>query len=215
MIPGNVEKELYNQLSRNVQKQLDRLENLDVYTNKHIHSVPQIVNLLCEKMNYSKEQTKFFVQCAYLHDIGKIFIPPEILQKKGDLTPEEYSIIKTHTSKGAELCESIPELKKYSKAAGCHHENSDGTGYPKGITNVPLEAEIIKVADIYDALVNKRQYKEKIEIIKAIIILKETLIDNKLINKEIFKALIDVIIEKKDVSVEERNLLLNIKSSIV
>jgi len=210
----NAEKELYNQLSKNIQKQIDRLESLDVYTNKHIHSVPQIVGLLCEKMNYAEEQIRFFVQCAYLHDIGKIFIPPEILQKNGQLTPEEYAVMKTHTTKGAVFCESVPELKKYSKAVCYHHENRDGSGYPKGIKEIPMEAEIIKIADIYDALINKRQYKEKIEISKAIMILKESLIDRNLASKEIFKALLDEIEEKEEIKKEKKFNILKIKTVV-
>ena len=190
----NIEKDLYKELSENVRKQIEKLEQLDVYTSKHIHSVPQIVGQICRKMNYAEEQVKFFMQCAYLHDIGKIFIPPEILQKNCSLTAEEYTIMKTHTTKGAELCESIPRLSKYSKAVCYHHENNDGSGYPKGITNIPIEAEIVKVADIYDALVNKRQYKEKIEITKALEILKVTLIDKNLANKDFFRALLEVIL---------------------
>lgn len=201
---NNIEKELFSSLSKNIQKQISKLDELDIYTSKHIHSVPQIVYQICEKMNYNKEQTKFFVQCAYLHDIGKIFIPPDILQKKGKLTDEEYLIMKTHTTKGGEFCQSIPSLKKYFNVACYHHENEDGTGYPKGIRNVPIEAEIVKVADMYDALVSKRQYKEPIEITKAIEILKEVLIDRHLVNKDIFKALLEVVIENE--SIDEKKI---------
>lgn len=209
----NIEKDLYKELSENVRKQIEKLEQLDVYTSKHIHSVPQIVGQICRKMNYAEEQVKFFMQCAYLHDIGKIFIPPEILQKNGSLTIEEYTIIKTHTTKGAELCESIPRLSKYSKAVCYHHENNDGSGYPKGITNIPIEAEIVKIADIYDALVNKRQYKEKIEITKALEILKVTLIDKNLANKDVFRALLEVILDNNLAS-EVRSFIEKMKAEI-
>ena len=211
----NIEKDLYKELSVNARKQIDRLEHLDVYTSKHIHSVPQIVGQICRKMNYNEEYIKFFVQCAYLHDIGKIFIPSEILQKNGKLTDEEFAIIKTHTTKGAELCESIPKLSKYSKAVCYHHENNDGSGYPKGITNIPIEAEIVKVADIYDALVNKRQYKEKIELTKAIDILKTSLIDRNLANKDVFVALLDVVLEKENITEADKKYIENIKLNII
>ena len=105
-----------------------------------------------------------------------------------EITEEEYEVMKTHTTKGENFCNSIRALDRYSTAAGCHHENSDGSGYPDGITEVPLEAELIKIADIYDALLNKRQYKEQIEIKKALDILKETLIDRHLINPTIFST---------------------------
>ena len=208
------EKELYNQLSNSVKKQIERLDELDIYTSKHIHSVPQIVNKMCQKMDCDEKQTKFFVQCAYMHDIGKIFIPSEILQKKGKLTDEEFKIMQTHTTKGAEFCESIPSLKAYSKAVLCHHESEDGTGYPNGIKNVPIEAEIIRIADTYDALVSKRQYKEEINIPKAIEILKEVLIDRGIINKALFKILLDVVIENENITEEEKSYISNIKTSI-
>ena len=212
---NDIEKELYKELSKNAKQQLDRLEELDIYTSKHIHNVPQIVGNICRKMNYSEQQVKFFMQCAYLHDIGKIFIPAEILQKNGTLTEEEYNIMKTHTTKGAQLCESISGLNKFAKAVCYHHENSDGSGYPKGITNIPIEAEIVKIADIYDALINKRQYKEKIEITKALEILKVTLIDKNLANKDVFCALLDVILENKELTDNERLFIINMKQSIV
>lgn len=211
---SNEEKELYNQLTDSIKKQVEKLDELDVYTSSHIHNVPKIVNKICKKMNFNDQQTKFFIQCAYLHDIGKIFIPLEILQKNTKLTYEEYEIIKTHTTKGAELCEAIPSLRKYSNAARFHHENEDGSGYPKGIKNIPIEAEIVKVADIYDALIEKRQYKEEIEITKAVDILNDLLINKGLINKDIFRALLDVIIENEDITYEEKNYIENIKQKI-
>jgi len=210
----NIEKELFKNLSKNIQKQIAKLDELDIYTSRHIHSVPQIVNKICEKLNYNEEQTKFFIQCAYLHDIGKIFIPSEILQKKEKLTDGEYTLMKTHTTKGGEFCESIPSLTQYFNVACYHHENEDGSGYPKGIKNVPVEAEIIKVADMYDALVSKRQYKEPIEIPKAINILKEVLIDRGLVNKVIFKALLDVVIENEKLTNEEKEHINKIKVNI-
>lgn len=210
----NEDKQLYYKLSRNIQKQIEKLDELDIYTSTHIHSVPQIVDKICKKMNYSDKQRKFLIQCAYLHDIGKIFIPSEILQKKGKLTDEEYVIMKTHTTKGADFCESIPSLEQYSKAAYYHHENEDGSGYPKGIKDIPLEAEIVKIADIYDALVRKRQYKEEIKITKAIEILKEEIIDKNFANKTIFKALLSVIIENENLTNQEKIYIEDIRNSI-
>lgn len=211
---NNEEKKLYSELSNTVKKQIEKLDELDVYTSKHIHSVPQIVSKICKKMSYSESETKFFVQCAYLHDIGKMFIPAEILQKNGKLTDEEYEIMKTHTTKGGEFCESIPSLKQYSNVARYHHENEDGSGYPKGIKNVPIEAGMIKIADMYDALVSKRQYKVEMQITKAIDILKEVLIDRGIANKTIFKALLDVVIENENLTKEEKSYIEDIKTNI-
>ncbi len=207
-------KKTYKQLSKNIRRQLEKLDNLDIYTSRHVHSVPQIVGKICDKLGLTKSEKKFYIECAYLHDIGKIFIPSEILQKPGKLTEEEYEIMKTHTTKGEDFCNSIQALDRYSTAAGCHHENSDGSGYPDGITEIPLEAELIKIADIYDALLNKRQYKEQIEIIKALDILKETLIDRNLANPTIFEALLDVILEERELTKEEYIHIVRMKQAI-
>ena len=82
MIKENEGRELYKQLSKNVRIQLERLDNLDIYTSRHVRSVPQIVGKICDKLGLTKAEKKFYIECAYLHDIGKIFIPAEILQKK-------------------------------------------------------------------------------------------------------------------------------------
>lgn len=214
MTYDNIERNLYKQLSINVRKQLEKIEHLDVYTTRHIHSVPQIVGKICEKLGYTETEIRFYVECAYLHDIGKIFIPSEVLQKPGKLTDEEYSIMKTHTIKGEEFCNSVPALEKYAEAVGSHHENGDGSGYPDGITDVPFEAELIKVADIYDALINKRQYKEKIELPVALDILKQALIDKGIANKDVFKTLLEVVLEEKDLTKEEYIHIVRMKESI-
>jgi len=208
------EKVLYSGLSETIKKQIARMDELDIYTSKHIHSVPQIVANICRKMGYSEEQIRFCVQCAYLHDIGKIFIPSKILQKEGALTDEEFKIMQSHTTAGARLCEAIPEISQYSNAARYHHENNDGSGYPEGITRIPMEAQIVKVADIYDALINKRQYKEKIDMIKSLEILKTSLIDKNLANRQVFAALLDVILDNTNLTDNERIVVNKMKLEI-
>lgn len=68
-------------MPKNIRRQLEKLDNLDIYTSRHVHSVPQIVGKICDKLGLTKMEKKFYIECAYLHDIGKIFIPSEILQK--------------------------------------------------------------------------------------------------------------------------------------
>ena len=98
---------------------------------------------------------------AKLHDIGKVGIPEEILSKPGELTKEEYEIIKTHAEKGYRIAMFNPELKKIAPCILAHHERYDGTGYPLGLkgNDIPLLARIINVVDSYDAMTNKRVYK--------------------------------------------------------
>lgn len=155
----------YN-LDSSIQYQLNLLDSLDVYTRKHSESVATITCNLCKKLHLSKGFTEYCTICAYLHDIGKLFIPSSILQKPAKLTEEEYEIMKNHTTFGYELCIKDEKLRPYYAGAYYHHECLDGTGYPQGLVkkDIPFEAQIIKVADEYDALVNKRQYKSHIGI---------------------------------------------------
>ena len=164
----------YN-LDKTMQDQLNALGALDVFTRKHCENVAAITCRLCEYLHCSKGFTEYCTICAYLHDIGKIFIPPEILQKPGKLTDEEYEVIKTHTTIGYQMCMKDLKLRPYAAGPYYHHEALNGTGYPQGLTQkeIPYEAQIIRVADEYDAIVSKRQYKSHIGISDTLRILIE------------------------------------------
>ena len=97
-----------------------------------------------------------------LHDIGKIGIPDAIINKPSSLTEEEYKIIKTHPVVGAGILKNITELPKLMTGARWHHERYDGNGYPDGISgdDIPKEAQIIAVADSYDAMSSRRSYRD-------------------------------------------------------
>lgn len=155
----------YN-LDDSIQYQLNLLDSLDVYTRKHSENVATITCNLCKKLHLSKGFTEYCTICAYLHDVGKLFISSSILQKPSQLTQEEYEIMKKHTTLGYHLCIKDTKLRPYYAGAYYHHECLDGTGYPQGLVkkDIPFEAQIIKVADEYDALVHKRQYKSHIGI---------------------------------------------------
>ena len=165
----------YN-LDKAIQYQLNLLDSLDIYTREHSENVATIVCNLCKKLHLSKGFTEYCVICAYLHDIGKLFIPAEILQKPGSLTDKEYEIIKKHPTLGYQLCLKDAKLRPYYAGTYYHHEALDGTGYPQGLVkkDIPFEAQIIRVADEYDALVHKRQYKTHIGISEAL----KIIIDN-------------------------------------
>ena len=164
----------YN-LDKAIRYQLNLLDSLDVYTRKHCENVATIVCNLCRKLHLSRGFTEYCIICAFLHDIGKLFVPSEILQKPSQLTEEEYQIMKKHTTLGYELCMKDPKLRPYHAGAYYHHECLDGTGYPQGLfkNDIPFEAQIIKVADEYEAIVNKRQYKSHIGISDALKIIIE------------------------------------------
>lgn len=118
--------------------------------------------------NLTEEQIRLIGVAAITHDVGKISIPDAILNKQGRLTPEEYELMKTHTVKGAELLSRIPQMREhlaYDYAydiALHHHERWDGGGYPDGLVGdqIPIWTQIVALADVYDALVSKRCYKD-------------------------------------------------------
>lgn len=194
----------YN-LDKNIRYQLNLLDTLDVFTRAHCEHVATITCNLCKKLHCSKGFTEYCVTCAYLHDIGKLFIPQEVLQKPGKLTDEEYEIMKKHTTLGYQLCMKDLKLRPYYAGSYYHHEALDGTGYPQGLTKdkIPYEAQIIRVADEYDAIVSKRQYKSHVGISDTIKILIENSkpkVHKKYgkNNKKIVKALIKVVLDDID-----------------
>ena len=146
--------------------QLSMLDRLDVFTRRHSENVANLVCRICEYLHCKKYFTIHATICGYLHDIGKLFIPPEILNKPDRLTPEEYELIKTHTTLGYEMCMKDIKLRPYAEGALYHHEALNGTGYPQALTkdDIPYVAQIIRVADEYDAIVTKRQYTTHINI---------------------------------------------------
>lgn len=155
----------YN-LDQTMRYQLDVLGNLDYFTRRHSENVANLVCRICEYLHVGQKFTIYCTICGYLHDIGKLFIPTEILQKPGKLTDEEFEMMKTHTTLGYEMCIKDLKLRPYALGALDHHESLNGSGYPNGITkkDIPFEAQIIRVADEYDAIVTKRQYKTHVNI---------------------------------------------------
>jgi len=191
----------YN-LDEAMRYQLSMLDSLDAFTRVHCENVANLTCRICEYMNASNKFTVYCTICAYLHDIGKLFIPPKILQKQGSLTDEEYEIMKTHTTVGYNMCMKDLKLRPYAAGAIYHHEALNGTGYPKGLTkkDIPIEGQIIRVADEYDAIVSKRQYKSHVDISDTLTILIEDATPEKgykdgKINPKILKALMKVVID--------------------
>ena len=147
--------------------------NLDY--SDHIERVKNFTRILGLRMmkdypdlGLTKEKVEVYAVASMLHDIGKICLPDNIILKPGRLTPEETEIMKSHTSKGCEMLDGIRSYisKEYLSAAydicRYHHEKYDGKGYPEGINgdSIPLSAQIVSVADVYDGLVSERIYKK-------------------------------------------------------
>ena len=155
----------YN-LDKQMRYQLDMLDTLVVFTRRHSENVANLVCRICEYLHCNKGFIEYCTICAYLHDIGKLFIPPAILQKPSKLTDEEFEVMKTHTTLGYNMCMKDLKLRPYAAGPLYHHEALNGSGYPQGLTkkDIPYEGQIIRVADEYDAIVSKRQYKSHIGI---------------------------------------------------
>lgn len=183
-------------LDESMRYQLSILDSLDVFTRKHCENVANLTCRLCERLHLNRGFTEYCTICAYLHDIGKQYIPPEVLQKPGKLTDEEYAIMKTHTTIGYEICMKDLKLRPYAAGPIYHHEALNGSGYPKGLSkkDIPYEGQIIRVADEFDAIVSKRQYKSHIGISDTLKILIENANSGKN-NPKIVSKLIKIIIE--------------------
>ena len=156
---------IYN-LDKKIRYELSILDRLDPMTKRHSENVGNLTGRICQYLRLNKQFTVHAIICGYLHDIGKSQIPYEILSKDGPLTNEEFEVMKTHTTLGYNICMKDLRLRPYAEGALYHHEALNGTGYPQGLKkeDIPFVARIIRVADEYDAIVSKRQYKTHIGI---------------------------------------------------
>ena len=158
------------------------VENRDANTGGHVKRTSEIIKIIVEEMkkqgvyDLDDQMAEDIVRAAPMHDLGKITVENHILNKPGRLTPEEYDIMKLHAVQSGELVQIVlhdVEEKHFVdvsyRLAKYHHERWDGKGYPEGLvgTMIPLEARIMAVADVYDALVTKRCYKEPFSFEKA------------------------------------------------
>ncbi|MDD6305462.1 MAG: response regulator [Clostridiales bacterium] len=134
----------------------------DSYTNGHSTRVAKYAVMLAERMGYTGEKLERLQYAAMLHDIGKIGIPNEIINKTSRLTDEEYEVIKTHPAIGGNILNEITEIPDISIGARWHHERYDGKGYPDQLkgNEIPEIARIIGVADSYDAMTSNRSYRD-------------------------------------------------------
>ena len=134
----------------------------DRYTHGHSKRVAEYSERIAQAAGMSKEECEEVYFAALLHDVGKIGIPNNIINKEGRLTDEEFDIIKTHPVIGNQILSSINQSPYLSVGAYYHHERYDGRGYPKGLKgeDIPAIARIIAVADAYDAMTSKRSYRD-------------------------------------------------------
>ncbi len=176
---------LYDLLKTDYEQEVDNVRNLvitlanvieakDKYTDGHTRRVAGISRFLGEKMGFDESRLSHLEIAGLIHDIGKVGVPEEILNKPGRLTSEEFDAIKKHTLIGENICRPLNSLQMCLDPIRHHHEKLDGSGYPDGISGEELsvESRIIAVADIYDALTSDRPYRIRMPMdeVKAIML---------------------------------------------
>ncbi len=147
----------------------------DAYTKGHSTRVAQYTVMLAREMGIDEETVDKYYHIALLHDIGKIGVRPEVLNKRGKLTDEEFEEIKAHTSKGYDALKDISIMPELAIGAGKHHERPDGRGYPDHLKGdqIPQVARIIGVADCFDAMYSNRPYRNRMNFDKVVSIIRE------------------------------------------
>ncbi|MCM1578742.1 MAG: response regulator [Ruminococcus sp.] len=165
------------------------VESRDNGTGEHIKRTSEVVKIFSRKLTgitpeLSEDFLGMVTRAAPMHDLGKIAVDDVILRKQGRFTDEEYAAMKKHSAEGAKIVEQIlKDIEKESfvktavNVAHYHHEKWDGSGYPTGLSgeNIPIEARIMALADVFDALVSKRCYKEAYSYDRAFLIIENSL----------------------------------------
>jgi putative nucleotidyltransferase with HDIG domain len=151
------------------------VEAKDPYTNGHSQRVGEYACKLAERLGLSPKRIENLKIAAILHDIGKIGVDESILNKPGRLTEEEFDRIKQHPEIGVKIIKDIEFLKDAQKIILSHHERYDGTGYPEGRKggDIILEAQILSIADVFDALTSKRPYRNAMTVEEALEIIEK------------------------------------------
>ncbi len=182
------------------------LDARDRYTSGHSYRVSQFSSATAAAMGLSPEAVERIRIGALLHDIGKIGIADSVLQKPGRLTDEEFEIVKQHPVIGRRILEGVGGLAPYIDAVELHHENWDGTGYPKGQSGeqTPVDARIIHVCDAYDAMTTSRSYRRGMtheQAIRQLITYAGRQFDHRIV--ELFASLPDEIVPRQPLLSED------------
>ncbi len=183
---------LIDEMTKAFAKCVDMKDN---YTNGHSFRVAEYSKLLAEKLGKDEKEIKQIYNVALLHDIGKISIPDNVLNKPGRPTDEEYATLKTHTSNGYDVLKEINIAPELANGAGYHHERLDGKGYPNGLKGdeIPEVAQIIAVADTFDAMYSTRPYRKQMDVKDVIAELKR--VSGTQLNEKIVNYLVELINE--------------------
>jgi len=145
-----------------VKSLVSAIDAKDEYTRHHSTRVTEFTLKIAAKMNFSEKELGDLELAALLHDVGKIAVPENILNKPGKLTDQEFALIKEHPARGESILRPVIELKNIAHVVRAHHEHYDGNGYPDGLKGreIPLGARIMAVADTYDSITSERPYRK-------------------------------------------------------
>lgn len=189
----------YNKLQGQFTKELiisiiQILEMHDKYTSGHSENVAIIASNIAAKMGLPRKEINDSYWAGMVHDLGKILIPLDILNKEGSLTKEEYDLIKKHPYWGYKGLSSSKSLRHIARYVLYHHERWDGNGYPQGLEGeeIPLISQIIAVADAWDAMISSRSYREPLSEEKAL----QEIKDNK--RSQFSPAVVEVFSHNRD-----------------
>ena len=163
------------QLTREIIEAFAKVVDLkDKYTQGHSFRVAQYTELLAKELGYDEDTIEKYHNIALMHDIGKVGVPDSVLNKPGKLTDDEYDLIKSHTSRGYDVLQNISIMPEIAVGAQAHHERPDGKGYPLGLKGeeIPRVAQIIAVADTFDAMYSNRPYRPRMNFEKVVSIIK-------------------------------------------
>ncbi len=158
-------RRLYHQMQRAICQSLlglaNALEAKDPYTRGHSERVAALSRRVASALGLAPAVVDVVGQAGLLHDIGKIGVPEAILRKPGPLSPDEWQIMRAHPVIGAQIVAPFEFFEGAARAIRHHHERWDGSGYPDGLARqaIPLEARIVAVADVFDALTSARPYR--------------------------------------------------------
>ncbi len=203
---SNIVEQLKNALGETVRAIASIVETKDPYTAGHQRQVCEIALAIATEINLSNDQIEGLRMAAILHDIGKISIPAEILSKPGKLTDIEFGLIKTHPQAGYDILNSIEFPWPVARTVMEHHERINGSGYPKNLKgdDIIIEARILAVADVVDAMASYRPYRESLGINAAL----EEIEKNKgiLYDKDVVDACLKLFREKGYQIVKEEKI---------
>ena len=151
------------------------VESRDPYTEGHCERLAQNASEMGRHLNLDQDSIVALRRGGYLHDLGKIVVPDEILKKGSNLTPAEWEIMKKHPVTGETICRPLKSLRLVLPIIRSHHEHSDGSGYPDGLRGdeIPLLPRILQVVDVYDALRTARPYKPALSHEQAVVTMRE------------------------------------------